>query len=75
MKALSLALVSALLAATTVQAAPPPPAADISWYDPIHNVTCTGHAADGRITCQPGQVDAPLQVSPASLSPSSSLPL
>ncbi|KAG7283975.1 hypothetical protein NEMBOFW57_010333 [Staphylotrichum longicolle] len=27
--------------------------ADVTWFDPIHDITCTGHA-DGTITCQKG---------------------
>ncbi len=58
MKTSTLAAVfSTLLAAATAQG-------DLTWYDPIHDITCTGHA-DGHITCQKGQVDAPAQVAPS----------
>ncbi|GAB1317422.1 hypothetical protein MFIFM68171_07632 [Madurella fahalii] len=34
---------------------------DVSWYDPVRDITCTGHN-DGTITCQQGQVDAPAEL-------------
>ena len=50
----SLALLAALLAAVTHAA--PASNDDISWYSPVQNVTCTGHA-DGRITCQQSEIE------------------
>ena len=60
MKIVTAVLLSSLLAAITVQGAAAV-AGDLTWYDPIHNITCTGHA-DGHITCQPGQVEAASKV-------------
>ncbi|KXX74903.1 hypothetical protein MMYC01_208949 [Madurella mycetomatis] len=33
---------------------------DVSWYDPVRDITCTGHS-DGTITCQQGQIEAPAE--------------
>ncbi len=60
MKTATIALLSSLVASITVPGAAAV-AGDVSWYDPIHNITCTGHA-DGRITCQAGQVEAAFNV-------------
>ncbi len=60
MQTAATALLSSLLAAITTQGAAVA-ARDVSWYDPIHNITCTGHA-DGHITCQSGQVEAAFNV-------------
>ena len=60
MKTVTTVLLSSLLAAITVQGAAAV-AGDLTWYDPSHNITCTGHA-DGHIACQPGQVEVAFKV-------------
>jgi len=45
MKTSTFTLITSLLAAGVH--------ADVSWFDPVHDITCVGHA-DGTITCQKG---------------------
>jgi hypothetical protein len=56
MKTSTLAVLSGLLIAAVQGAPAPADAGDVSWYDPINDVTCTGHVADGHISCETGRV-------------------
>ncbi|KAK4152378.1 hypothetical protein C8A00DRAFT_44536 [Chaetomidium leptoderma] len=69
MKTSTLALLlSSLLVAAVQGAAITATPGDVSWYDPIHNTTCTGHA-DGHISCEVGEVEAALKINNANPSP------
>ncbi|KAH6623724.1 hypothetical protein F5144DRAFT_658848 [Chaetomium tenue] len=66
MKTSTVALLFGFLASAAHAA--PPASGDVSWYDPVRDDTCTGHA-DGSISCQPGQVEALLKLDPNTPTP------